>query len=219
MNSRRRPSQTLAQTPKTLERRKSVSRSERRRLTREALLRAAAEVVGEIGYQDASISLITQRAGVAQGTFFNYFHSRQDILDQLLPAIGREMLNYLHALSRRDATFLESEELWFRGFFSFLKTHPHFFRILNEASSFAPKAFETHLEILLNGYMRSFRKAQQRGEIPDFSERELEVVAFVLMAARLYLGHYAGQDGAYGDIPDWVSKAYMKFVSDGLPWT
>jgi AcrR family transcriptional regulator len=58
---------------------------------RRALLQAAAEVVGEVGYADASISSITQRCGIAQGTFYNYFKSRQDLFDQLLPDVGSGM--------------------------------------------------------------------------------------------------------------------------------
>ncbi len=192
--------------------REASSRNERSRLIREALFSAAAAVVGEHGYQDASITLITQRAGVAQGTFYNHFESRQDILDQLLPALGKDMLAHVGECSRQGKTLIEREELGFRGFFSFLKAHPHFFRILNEAPSFAPKGYEAHLKLVLEGYMHFFRKARARGEATGYSERELEVVAYVLMSARIYLSRYAEN----GDIPDWVVKAYRKLVADGL---
>jgi AcrR family transcriptional regulator len=45
--------------------------------TRKALIRAASEVIGEFGYDGASIGRITERAGLAQGTFYLYFDSRQ----------------------------------------------------------------------------------------------------------------------------------------------
>jgi len=45
--------------------RHATSRNARGKMIREALFKAAAEVVGEHGYQEASISMITQRAGVA----------------------------------------------------------------------------------------------------------------------------------------------------------
>jgi AcrR family transcriptional regulator len=185
-------------------------------LIREGLFRAAAEVVGERGYQDASITLITQRAGVAQGTFYNHFESRQDILDQLLPALGKDMLEHVGACASKGKTLFEREELGFRGFFSFLKAHPHFFRILNEAPSFAPRAYEAHLELVREGYMHFLRKARSGGEIRGFTERELEVVTFILMSARLYLGRYVSPDGVSDEIPDWVVKAYCKFVRNGL---
>lgn len=220
MATRGRPKQqsdSAASTPAPQDWREGGSRNERGRLIREALFNAAGEIVGERGYQDASITLITQRAGVAQGTFYNHFESRQDILDKLLPALGQSMLEHVGQCSKQGATLIEREELGFRGFFSFLKTHPHFFRILNEAPSFAPKAYQAHLEMVMEGYMRFFKKGRDRGEIPGFSERELEVVAFVLMGARLYLGRYATQgDNTDTDIPDWVVEAYRKLVAHGL---
>lgn len=71
------------------------SRAEKSAENRQSLLRAAAEVVGEVGYREASIARITQRAGLAQGTFYLYFESQQDLFDQLLPTIGSELLEDL----------------------------------------------------------------------------------------------------------------------------
>ena len=71
------------------------TRAERSEATRRALFHAAAEVVGEVGYGDALVSRITARANVAQGTFYNYFASRQDLFDQLLPSLGSSMLEFI----------------------------------------------------------------------------------------------------------------------------
>lgn len=193
------------------------SRNERSRLIREALFKAAAEVVGEMGYQDASITLITQRAGVAQGTFYNHFASRQDILDRLLPALGKEMLDHIRECSSQGRTLIEQEELGFRGFFSFLRQNPHFFRILNEAESFAPDAYRAHLDQVSHGYVRFFKRASEKGELKGYEDRELEVIAFVLMAARSYLAwRYVYGEEKQPDIPDWVVKAYSKLMTYGL---
>src|SRR6266487_4411940 len=48
--------------------------------TRRRILDAAEEVFGEYGYYEASISEITRRAGVAQGTFYIYFRTKREIL-------------------------------------------------------------------------------------------------------------------------------------------
>ncbi|NYT84858.1 TetR/AcrR family transcriptional regulator [Pollutimonas harenae] len=215
------PTPPVSKKPKVTDWRKAQGRSERGRLIHEALFTAASEVVGERGYEDASISLITQRAGVAQGTFYNHFESRQDILDQLLPRLGKEMLDYVGECSRPGKTVLEREELGFRGFYTFLKLHPHFFRILNEAPSFAPKAHQTHIELVRDGYMRFLKRGLESGEIRGFDEQELEVAAFVMMGARLYLGHYAThpENSDNPDIPDWVTQAYRKLITHGLTGT
>ena len=52
--------------------------------TRRRLLDAAERVFGEIGFYGASIVKITEAAGVAQGTFYLYFASKQEIFEELV---------------------------------------------------------------------------------------------------------------------------------------
>lgn len=193
------------------------NRSEKAELIRDSLLLAAAQVVGEVGYAEASISLITSRAGVAQGTFYNYFESRQDILDQLLPTLGKQMRHHVREQASEGRDFCEREELGFRAFFSFLKETPHFFRILNEAESLAPKAHHAHIEAVARGYTNFLRRAHADGEFPGFEPEELEVVVFMLMAARSYLPmRYEHGETGQAELPEWVVNAYMKFIKYGL---
>ncbi len=59
-----------------------------------AILDAARRVIGELGWTDASMERIAQEAGVAKGTLYLYFESKEDLLqraidhglDQLLDA-------------------------------------------------------------------------------------------------------------------------------------
>lgn len=193
------------------------SRTEKSERIRQALLRAATEVVGEVGYADASISLITQRAGVAQGTFYNYFRSRQDILDQLLPDMGARMLAHVRRSALGGESFEELEERSFRAFFTFLKETPNFFRVLNEAESFAPAGHKRHFDTVSRRYLRFLRQSWRDGEFPEYSEAELEVIVHILMAARSYLAlrYTTGKDGIR-NIPARVVRTYMKFVLYGL---
>ncbi|HUO16240.1 MAG TPA: TetR/AcrR family transcriptional regulator [Verrucomicrobiae bacterium] len=56
-------------------------RRERRRAeTREKLYRAAMELFAERGFFDTSTEAITEAADVGQGTFFNYFPTKQHVL-------------------------------------------------------------------------------------------------------------------------------------------
>src|SRR5215469_4346849 len=68
-----------------------LSRMEKHEDTRRRLFQAAIKVVGKYGYAGASVARITAEAGVAQGTFYLHFESRQVLLDQLLPAVGEEV--------------------------------------------------------------------------------------------------------------------------------
>jgi AcrR family transcriptional regulator len=185
---------------------------------RRALFDAAARVVGEFGYAEASIARITEAAGVAQGTFYNYFASRQDLLDQLLPELGKEMLAHIAAEVHGVSGEIEREERRFAAFFGFLEQHPTFFRILNEAELFAPDGFRKHFENIAESYLTALRHAHARGTLPGFAEDELEPLVFLLMAMRSYTSmRYAYTDGGQARRPpDALWSAYAKLMRHGL---
>ncbi len=192
------------------------TRAQKSEEARAALFQAAAEIVGEYGYVDASISRITQHANLAQGTFYNYFTSRQDIFDQLLPVLGTQMLAHIRERAIMGRTFLEREELAFRAFFDFLKKAPYFLRILNEAEISAPRAYRQHLRNVSTSYVRFLQGARKRGEIADLPDEELEALAYVMMAARGYLGLRYAKPNGKGTVPEYVPRAYMHLMTHGL---
>ncbi len=192
------------------------SRVQKSEEIREALFQAAAEVVGEVGYGEASISRITQRADLAQGTFYNYFDSRQDIFDELLPVLGAKMMLHIRHQGIDASGFLEREEHYFRGFFSFLKRRPYFLRILNEAEVFAPSAHRQHFHNISSSYIRFLKRARANGEIAEISDVEIEALAYMLIATRGYLAlRYLQQDGSV-ELPEEAVSVYMRLLTSGL---
>jgi AcrR family transcriptional regulator len=52
--------------------------------TRSRVLAAARDLFNEVGYEDATIRLVAQRAGVSVGSVFTTFSSKADILSQVM---------------------------------------------------------------------------------------------------------------------------------------
>ena len=52
--------------------------------TRENLIEAAKKVISIKGFKEASIQDITEEAGVAKGTFYTYFKTKEEIVEELL---------------------------------------------------------------------------------------------------------------------------------------
>lgn len=86
-----------------LARRAEIGRS-RRNKTEQKLLRAAARVVAERGESTASIEQFIEAAGVARGTFYNYFNSRDAVIDALWSRVGSDPLQEIrnHCASITD---------------------------------------------------------------------------------------------------------------------
>lgn len=190
------------------------TRAEKAAATRRALIEAAAEVVGEFGYAEASVARITSRANIAQGTFYNYFDTRQALFDILLPELGRDLISFIGKRVRGSRDTLEMEERGFRAFFDYLSNHPGFFRILNEAETMAPKAHRRHFEALTTRYVSALQRGLLRGEMPAYTENDLETIVYLLMAARSYLALRYGQSD--GRLPEHVVETYIKFVRGAL---
>jgi AcrR family transcriptional regulator len=190
-----------------------LTRAQQRERTRAALVEAAVHVIGDSGYAGASVTAITRRAGVAQGTFYNYFESREDLFDRLLPTLSRTMFDRIRVAADGAPTEAAREEASLRAYFEFVREVPQFYRILYEAEIFAPAAHRSYIERVARSYARTLQRARTRGEIAAFSRRELESIVYMLMGARHYLSirhmHRGHRDRL---MPDWVIKAYMRLI-------
>ena len=58
-------------------------------LTRQRLVRAALELFTSVGYHLTTTPLIAKKAGVAEGTIYRHFDSKQHLLNELYRAAGR----------------------------------------------------------------------------------------------------------------------------------
>ena len=69
---------------------------------RQALLDSAYELFTTIGYQDTTILQIAVKAGVAKGSFYNYFDDKEAIRDELIVIISSHILtDAVNSLERK----------------------------------------------------------------------------------------------------------------------
>ena len=193
-----------------------LNRVERNAWTKRKIFDAATRIVGKFGYAEASVARITEEAGVAQGTFYNHFGNRQELLDQLLPKIGIDMVRFIR--DRTGTAHAARQEIErFGAFFDFIREVPEFLRILNEAEFFAPSGYQKHLDNIVTAYVRILQRAREAGAINDFSDQEFEAIVYMLMGARGYLSQrYSYSGGKVTDVPEHVISAYRKLMTRGL---
>src|SRR6202043_4250538 len=193
-----------------------LNRVERNAWKKQKIFDAATKVVGKYGYAEASVARISEAAGVAQGTFYNHFENRQELLDQLLPKIGIDMVRFIRArTSTAQAARQEIER--FSAFFDFIREVPEFLRILNEAEFFASAGYQKHLDNISTAYVRILRRARLASAIDDYSDEEFEAIVHMLMGARGYLSRrYSYSPNGVTAVPGLVLSAYRKLITRGL---
>ena len=72
---------------------------------RQAILDAAREVFGELGYDAATVRDIIRRTGLASGTFYNYYKSKEEVFDALADDGARRFRPLLRAESEKAHDF------------------------------------------------------------------------------------------------------------------
>ena len=73
--------------------------------TRMRLVESAIEEFALEGYEGANINHITLNAGVATGTIYNYFHSKNDLMLAILTEIGIAQITFIAEQIRLEAIF------------------------------------------------------------------------------------------------------------------
>lgn len=195
--------------------RKLSRREERTKEIREALFKAAFQTVGEFGYAGSTVQLITRRARVANGTFYNYFSSQNELFERLLPELGERLRDFVDKQIRDAADAADVERIMLRGLFEFSDLNPEFYRILTEAEALVPDAHRRYIVEMTDWYRRVF--SEQLGLQGSLADREYEVIAVILLAVHHYLTlRYTRWVGGEGTVPDWVMSAYSELLRNGL---
>jgi AcrR family transcriptional regulator len=68
---------------------------------RQAILDAAREVFGELGYEAATVRDIIRRTGLAAGTFYNYYRSKEEVFAALADDGARRFAPILKSLRNK----------------------------------------------------------------------------------------------------------------------
>jgi AcrR family transcriptional regulator len=154
--------------------------------TRRRLLEAAEQVFADLGYHEASIVKITEHAGVALGTFYLYFDSKQSIFEALVLDLNSRVRHSMTEAMAGASGRIEAERLGFEGFFRFTAQHPALYRVVREAEFVSPAMLRLHYERIVDGYQAGLAAAQRNGEVA--AELDTEVVAWALMGAGELIG-------------------------------
>lgn len=184
--------------------------------TRARILQAAEDTFGTQGFHRAGITDITRAAGVAQGTFYTYFSSKEEILRELVLDMGHKVRAHLTAEVLGATDRLEAEERGLRAFLEYLMNNPSLYRVLQEAQFADPEIYLQYYESFARGYADMLDNASRKGEIRSGDNHHR---AWALMGMSHFLGmKYAlwdqrQGDGAFDDIVETMSDLFRNGLS------
>ena len=183
--------------------------------TRQRLLDAAEAVFGDKGYDRASISEITRRAGVAQGTFYIYFPDKQSTFVELVKDLSHRLRMAIAQSVAGLTDRLEIERAGFRAFFAFIHNHRSLYRIVRQAEFVDQEVYRWYYRRLAEGYEAGLEQAMQQGQI---RRMDAECLAYCLMGIGDFLGaRYVLWDGDAP--PEDAVETLMELIRRGMATT
>ena len=187
-------------------------RTERGRRTVRKLLEAAAQEFGQRGFHEAAITGITARAGVALGTFYTYFESKEELFRALVRDMSQATRAHVAEAVRGAPDRLAAERIGLAAFIAFTRKHPELYRIIEEAQFVAEDVYREHYLTFVDGYREGLAAATAKGQIVEGPD---ELRAWALIGMSVFLGM---RYGIWNEdmTPAQVADGAIDLVSEGL---
>lgn len=181
---------------------------------RERLIASFTAVVAESGYEDTTITAITEGAGVSSGTFYKYFETIEDCyaaaFDAALERFGEVLVSAYDSEQEWPLRFRAALAAWL----DFLVADPEVARLLTAEPFVAgPAIAERYKEAIDRStpYLRAGRELRPAGAepLPETTERGLLGAINSLISRQIK----AGRADSLGDLlPDLVQFALTPYL-------
>ena len=174
--------------------------------TREKLLQAAEIEFGEKGFHEAAVSGITYKAGVALGTFYTYFESKEEIFRALVSFMSQRTRRWIAERVADAPDRMTAERKGLEAYIEFARQHKGIYRIISEAEWVANDAYREHYTGFAKAYEDNLRKAAEKGEIRQ-GDYEMWSSAF-----------HSLLESRWADAAGWEDKFGRYFSDYKLSW-
>lgn len=187
-------------------------KTKRGEATLEKIIEAAAAVFHEKGFHNGSISDITRRANVGNGTFYIYFDSKISVYRYLLVDYGKRIRSKSNRAIAGCKSRKEAERVGIRSFFEFVLENPGLFNIVWEALYIDKALFDDFYTRFAESYVNRLKKAQDDGQVRDIDPT---VLSYALMGITNFLALNRLVLKQEQNI-DYLTDEVMKILENGI---
>jgi AcrR family transcriptional regulator len=174
INMKEEPKKMPGERKSTSRKKRAGKREKNKETTKRRILKAALELFKEKGFDRTTTKEISRRAGIAEGTLFNYFKTKEDLALYFFQKETDDLIQWFQAETRlRKAPLAEKLFAIIHRQLEYIEPYEDFigavfWRSLQPTSSLSPLSFESQ-ELRLK-YLRFIREilaeAEEKEEIP-----------------------------------------------------
>jgi AcrR family transcriptional regulator len=167
---------------------KKTEREQVLETNRQLLLDAAAAEIAREGYHGANINRISQAAGFAKGTIYNYFPSKQVLMEELLSSTAQVHFDFISTAVLAEESPHRRLIVFFTSGFDFVSEYLAPARVMVNVVYGANEAFKMHL---FQAYLPMFQFVEQEILAPGVHlgvYRQVDPAATASLLMTIYLG-------------------------------
>ena len=178
------------------------------------VLEAAIDLFYKNGYHGTTIANITQKAGVAAGTFYLYFPSKLSLYKHILTTFSHNIRKEIASKVALKETRYEKEREGIKAFIEYANKHPQMYNIIWESLYIDRQLFVDYYDSFAKRYVRALNQAVSDNEIRPL---DTEVIAYTLMGITNFIGLKVVMNlGNNNDNIDYIVDVIMDMIDVGL---
>ncbi len=163
-----------------------------KRNTKELLMEKGELLLSQKDYYDTKVEDITKEAGVAKGTFYIYFESKEEIFMEIIHKKIKEQIENVNKISEEDINFEEKLFKFTEAFITLMVNNMGIFRSFFKISqidngSIGEKIHKLMIEShnrMIENKMEFFKEALLRGEIKERYKDNIKDLAIMYETMR-----------------------------------
>jgi AcrR family transcriptional regulator len=162
-----------------------ISKEHDERLTE--FLDIARQLFFQKGYEKTSVNDIIEKIGVAKGTFYHYFKSKEDLLDQLVNQFAKKsVLEVEKMMERKEMNAVERMNLFFISIRDLKVENKELMEMLmktiykDENLILRHKIFKRSAEVLTPPFAEIIKQGREEGHFHSPDPRETAEIIFMM---------------------------------------
>lgn len=187
---------------------------------RERVIDAALDEFAERSYHDARVTAIAENAGIAKGSFYQYFEDKKDLFKYIIGLIADKKLEYINKDmmgNMQDYGFFQVlRELYLSGI-RFAKEHPRLLAIgmqLMNNQALYHEVFTDYVHLSCEFYGKLLMKGVADGDIDPTID--ITVTSRLLTMCNYALVELIGMDGFVGLDDMAIIEKMLRIVENGI---
>ncbi len=150
--------------------------------TKDRIRKAAVEIISREGFFNTRMQDIADQAGLAVGTIYNYFSSKDKVLAYIFKSEMKRRMEIMSDLKEKELSTKEFLKEFLNRHFSVLIENPHLGRVLVREKDFSrgekSDQIKDHMNSLIKMLEKLFQAGVEKGEVKKINTHLMAVYFF-----------------------------------------